>query len=138
MNPMDAQDHSQTPGPPSRLKPCPQSPNCVCSQAESARHRIEPLPTGDHPDETFAALKKLLSRMPGTRIRSESATYLHAEARTKWLRFVDDLECLLDVEQRCIHIRSASRLGYSDLGANRRRVESIRTQLEQQLAQKTR
>jgi uncharacterized protein (DUF1499 family) len=53
-------------------------------------------------------------------------TYLHAEARSLIFRFVDDVEFLIDPGQRRIQVRSASRIGYSDFGVNRRRVERIR------------
>lgn len=64
--------------------------------------------------------------MPRTRIRRDEAAYLHAEFRSLIFRFVDDVEFLLDADAGVIHVRSASRLGYSDLGVNRRRVEAIR------------
>lgn len=64
--------------------------------------------------------------MPRTRIVKEDGVYLHAEVRSFLFRFVDDLEFLIDTEQSLIHMRSASRTGYSDLGVNRRRVEHVR------------
>jgi len=56
----------------------------------------------------------------------EEGDYLHAEARSLLFRFVDDVEFLFDADKQVIHVRSASRTGYSDLGVNRRRVERIR------------
>lgn len=72
-------------------------------------------------------LRQVLRAMPRVQIRSDRAGYLHAEFRSLILRFVDDVEFLIDVKAGVIHVRSASRLGYSDLGVNRSRVETIRT-----------
>jgi len=109
-----------------RLKPCPVSPNCVCSQATDASHAIAPLSYPGDGAQAFGRLEELVARWPGAVIVNESEGYLHAEFATRWLRFVDDVELLLDPAARVIHVRSASRLGYSDLGTNRRRVEAIR------------
>jgi uncharacterized protein (DUF1499 family) len=63
---------------------------------------------------------------------TESGSYLRFEMTTPWWRFIDDLECLHDPATDVIHVRSASRIGHSDLGANRRRVERIRARLERE------
>jgi uncharacterized protein (DUF1499 family) len=60
---------------------------------------------------------------------NETPGYLHAECRSALFGFVDDLELHLRVSEGVIAVRSASRLGYSDLGVNRRRVEILRTSL---------
>lgn len=110
-----------------RLAPCPATPNCVCSQDDAPGHAIEPLRFDDSPEAAWDRLRRAVRAQPRTRIVEESERYLHAEATTRLLRFVDDVEFLLDRGGRQIHVRSASRLGYSDLGVNRRRVEAIRT-----------
>ncbi|KAB0665860.1 DUF1499 domain-containing protein [Oryzomonas japonica] len=107
-----------------RLTACPTSPNCVLSQADDERHRIAPLSFTGEPDAAFARLKQLLARRTDATVIEERPGYLRAELRTTL--FTDDAEFLLDRERRCIQIRSASRLGYSDLGKNRRRMEEIR------------
>lgn len=109
------------------LAVCPDSPNCVSSQAVDQQHRIEPLTTGDNPDTTFARLAEIIGRRPDATVIETTATYLRVEFHTRL--FTDDAEFLLDRERRLIHLRSASRLGYSDLGLNRRRIEEIRGQL---------
>jgi uncharacterized protein (DUF1499 family) len=106
------------------LAACPGSPNCVSSQAVDEGHRIAPLLFSDDPDAAFARLKLVLGRRGDTTIRVDLPGYLRVELRTRL--FVDDGEFLLDRTQRVIHIRSASRLGYSDLGKNRSRIEEIR------------
>lgn len=111
------------------LQPCPDSPNCVSSLAPETdeEHRIEPLPLLGEPDTAIDRMATLVDQMPRTTILEQRDNYLAAEFRTLVLRFRDDVEFLLDEENGLIHVRSASRTGYSDLGVNRRRVEDIRT-----------
>jgi uncharacterized protein (DUF1499 family) len=117
-----------------KLKPCPRRPNCVSSQSPGTSHYIEPL----HYDVSrTTARKKLIKILKGTHrtnIVSDKQNYIHAECRTRFLRFVDDLEFLFDDDDSVIHVRSASRLGYSDLGVNRRRVEQLRQDFENELS----
>ncbi len=109
------------------LSSCPASPNCVSSHAADERHKIGALTFSGDPDTAFARLKLVLGRRGDTTIIEEKPGYLRVELRTTL--FVDDGEFLLDRTRGVIHIRSASRLGYSDLGKNRSRMEEIRTQL---------
>ena len=106
------------------LSSCPSSPNCVSSQTSDKRHLIAPLAFNGDPDTAFARLKQILAQRNDTAVIEESSGYLRAELRTAF--FVDDGEFLLDRVGRVIHVRSASRLGYSDLGKNRSRMEDIR------------
>jgi len=113
-----------------RLAPCPASPNCVSSDApRSDSHHIEPLRVAGDPASTWQALIEHLQRQPRYTIVERRADYLRAEARTRLLRFVDDVEFHLRADQGEIAMRSASRIGYSDLGANRRRLEALRQAL---------
>lgn len=109
-----------------RLASCPSSPNCVSSQADDERHRIAPLTFSGDPDTAFIRLKLVLERRGDTTIIEDKPGYLSVELRTTL--FVDDGEFLLDRSRSAIQVRSASRLGYSDLGKNRSRMEEIRTQ----------
>ena len=113
-----------------RLADCPGSPNCVSSQAPDPGHRIAPLAFSDRPGDAFARLKELLLRRGDTRIVEAGAGYLRVEFSTRL--FVDDGEFLLDPDRRLIQLRSASRLGYWDLGKNRRRIEEIRARYRAQ------
>ena len=70
-------------------------------------------------------IKELVEEMPRTKIVTVEDNYLHAEFRSSVFRFVDDVEFLIDPKERAIHFRSASRVGYSDFGVNRRRMEQI-------------
>lgn len=109
-----------------RLRPCPNSPNCVCSQDDDAGHQIEPLRFTDSPHDAWDRLHDLVKKLPRTRVVSRDDNYLHVEFTTPLMRFVDDVEFLLDETASLIHVRSSSRIGHSDLGANRKRIEAIR------------
>jgi uncharacterized protein (DUF1499 family) len=108
------------------LAPCPEKPNCVSSLATDTRHFIEPLQFTGEPVDAWARLKAILQRQTRTRIVAEQDGYLHAEFRSAVFRFVDDVEFAMQEELMVIHVRSASRTGYSDFGVNRRRVERLR------------
>ncbi|HED66782.1 MAG TPA: DUF1499 domain-containing protein [Planctomycetes bacterium] len=110
-----------------RLRPCPESPNCVCSQSTEASSRIAPLAFQGDPAAAFASLIEFLEAEPRVTLEEVGTTYAHAVFRTRFLRFRDDVEFLLDPEAHVIHVRSASRIGYSDLGKNRERVEDLRS-----------
>jgi uncharacterized protein (DUF1499 family) len=105
-----------------RLKPCPASPNCVCSSDSDKEHGIAAIAYGQ-PD-AMTKLKGIINGMERTAIIIESEDYLHVEFTTKLMGYVDDVEFYL--KDGVIQVRSASRLGKSDLGLNRQRIEAIR------------
>jgi uncharacterized protein (DUF1499 family) len=108
-----------------RLSPCPSSPNCVSSQSDDERHRIDPIRFTSAPGEAMERLKRVVLGMERAKVVRETSDYIHVEFRTL-LGFVDDAEFYLDENQKVIHLRSASRVGYWDLGVNRKRMECIR------------
>jgi len=114
-----------------RLADCPPSPNCVSSRSPDAGHTVDPLTYSTDADAAMRALKDVIGNMKRTRIRTESKGYLHVEFTSALFRFVDDVEFLVDEQARLIHVRSASRIGHSDLGANRKRVEQLRSLWQQ-------
>lgn len=116
-----------------RLAPCPQSPNCVSSQAEEASHRVEPLKFEVTAGQAWEAAMAATASLDRTRIVEDTGRYLHAEVRSRVFGFVDDLELLMDAEAKVIHVRSASRSGYSDLGVNRSRIQTLRGKFSQAL-----
>jgi uncharacterized protein (DUF1499 family) len=107
-----------------RLSPCPDAPNCVSTQSSDPRHRIEALPFRGSAEQTMAAVLSVVETMAKTTIITQAEDYLHVEYRTK-MGFVDDVEFYLDESTKTVHFRSASRIGYSDLGVNRRRMQEF-------------
>jgi uncharacterized protein (DUF1499 family) len=108
-----------------RLAPCPNSPNCVSTQAERESQRMPPLVYRGTREEARRRLLRVIESLPRTKIVANEPDYLAVEFRSRIFRFVDDVEFLFDDRERVIHFRSASRIGYSDLGANRSRMEGI-------------
>ncbi len=106
-----------------QLRVCPATLNCVCSEQGSSV--IEPLSYITQADVAWDRVKQIIVTTGG-KIITEQAGYLHAQYETPLMRYIDDVELRLDVSQQRIHIRSASRVGYSDLGANQKRVSLIR------------
>lgn len=109
-----------------RLAPCPDSPNCVSSYEEDETHGIAPL------QADLATIESVILQMDRTNIVEMRGNYLYAEFTSRIMGYVDDVEFLHDPQSGLTHVRSASRLGYSDLGANRNRIEAIRESLNSQ------
>jgi len=114
----------------SGLKGCPKRANCVSSEAKDKQHSVAPFRLQGNPDVSWPRIRDTISAMPRWRIVAATDTYIHAECKSRVFGFVDDLELLLNLSNGVISIRSASRIGYSDLGANRRRVELLRQALK--------
>ena len=114
-----------------KLAACPSSPNCVSSFSQDAEHKIEPLVYTSSQSEAMAKLKGAIESLKKTKIITATDNYLYAEFTSALMGFVDDVEFLVDDGAKVIHVRSASRLGESDAGVNRKRIETIRTQLNQ-------
>jgi uncharacterized protein (DUF1499 family) len=114
-----------------RLSACPETPNCVCTQADEPVHTIEPIPFTGAVDEAMQRLGSIVANQPRATIVAKEGSYLHVEFVSRFFRFVDDVEFFVDEANGVIHFRSASRVGYSDLGANRKRMESIRASFQQ-------
>ncbi|MCI1191575.1 DUF1499 domain-containing protein [Calidifontimicrobium sp. SYSU G02091] len=128
-----------------RLKPPSATPNSVSSQAalhpdhpRREQAHIDPLPAIDGDARaTIAWLATHLETRPDARIVERRGDYLRVEFTTRWLRFVDDAEFWADGAAGVVQVRSASRLGHSDLGVNRQRIEALRAQLAQAAAGRT-
>lgn len=110
-----------------KLAACPSSPNCVSSQSQDAEHQIEALQYEGTPAEAIAQLKTTIEALPRTTIIQTTDNYLYAEFTSALMGFVDDVEFYINPDQPVIEVRSASRLGESDLGVNRQRIEAIRS-----------
>lgn len=114
------------------LKPCPSSPNCVSTLADATDsvHYIEALAVDADPvaimDSAQAALETL-----GANITSRTDTHIDAIVTSKIFRFKDDVTIV--VENGLVHARSASRVGHSDLGVNRKRITALFAHIERSL-----
>lgn len=117
---------------PEQLESCPGSPNCVCSTDTDPAHQIAPLKIAGDSEQAWQTLLEVLRADGSITIITATERYIRAEAKTRLLRFTDDVEFLLNLEQGVIDIRSASRIGYSDLGKNRKRLEGIRSAMGSQ------
>ena len=115
-----------------KLAPVVKKPNNVSSQADvgDRAHYVAPLKFTGDATVAFQKLLKMVQSQPRASVVTQDGQYLHAEFSSPLMGFVDDVEFLLAPEQGLIHVRSAARLGYSDLGVNRKRAESLRAQFE--------
>lgn len=113
-----------------QLRPCPGSPTCVSSEQEGTPSWIEPLAFKDEPETAWGRAGEAVRDIDG-KVQEDSDDYLWATFTSRVFRFVDDLELRMDTDARVIHVRSGSRVGYSDLGVNRNRVEKLRTRFNE-------
>ncbi|WP_415891094.1 DUF1499 domain-containing protein [Neptuniibacter sp. SY11_33] len=121
----------------SRLTKCSGKPNCVCTEFSDKAHYIEPfeLPISvQDSDAAITVLAKVIESSGGV-VKSiiKENRYIAAEFSSRILGFVDDFEVRIDMDERLVHFRSASRVGYSDFGVNKVRAQSIISQLEKEL-----
>ncbi|WP_415900872.1 DUF1499 domain-containing protein [Neptuniibacter sp. QD48_11] len=121
----------------SRLTKCSSKPNCVCSEYSDKPHYIEPLALPANVKDSDAVIAVLVEVIEGAggvvQILIKENRYIAAEFNSRILGFVDDFEVRIDMEERLVHFRSASREGYSDFGVNKARVRSITSQLEKEI-----
>ena len=120
-------DNDVDPATVTELASCPSSPNCVCSTDTEGSHYIDPIAVSGKLDTAWQTLRDILGADGSISIVAADGHYIRAEAKTRFMRFTDDVEFLLDREAGVIDMRSASRVGYSDLGKNRSRLEGVRS-----------
>ncbi|WP_293749817.1 DUF1499 domain-containing protein [uncultured Paraglaciecola sp.] len=112
-----------------QLMPCPNTPNCVSSQTTDKSHFIQPMHFSGAREEAQQRMLQILNTLQQTEIKTVQENYIRAEFTSKIFRFTDDVEFYfmpIKNDMITINLRSASRIGYSDLGANRKRIELIR------------
>ena len=112
------------------LSNCPASPNCVVSQNGDAEHSIDAITYNSDRATAKESLLKVLSVVPRTEVIEETDDYILSESTSRIFKFVDDAEFYFPEDEKVIQVRSASRVGESDLGVNRRRIEQIRLAME--------
>ncbi len=109
-----------------RLSRCTVHANCVCSEyTDNDLYAIDPLPWHSELDELIARIV-LAFEQDGGVLQSAQGTYLVFQFQSRVFRFIDDVEVRIDIAQKVVHVRSASRVGYRDFGVNRQRIERVR------------
>ncbi len=111
-----------------RLAPCPNSDNCVISDRHDTAHYLPAWKTNQTPEQVKFKLMAILQQHSNIQLISHSEFYIHGQYRSDWFGFIDDLEFL--IEEDAVQIRSASRLGYSDFGANKKHLLAIKKAFE--------
>ena len=115
-----------------KLAKCPDSPNCVCTQATTESQKMLPITfTGSAADQLEKIKRIVGEKFPRVKLIGESEYYLQYEFKSLIFRFVDDVEFFVDDASSEIHFRSASRVGHSDMGANRKRMNRMVEQLSE-------
>ena len=117
------------------LAPCGPAPHCVCSESGDSAdrvHRVEPIALPPQADALRWRVLREVIAMQGGNVERQAEGYLHASFESALFGFVDDVEFRLD--GALLQVRSSSRVGYSDLGANRKRVEALRAALTEAFA----
>ena len=109
-----------------KFYPCPDTPNCVSTLATDKQHKIDPIKYSGSLSETKEKVIKIIDSLKRSKIITNKENYIHAEFRSATFRFIDDVELLFDDSEKIIHFRSRARLGHSDMGVNRKRMENIR------------
>ncbi|MDY6781697.1 MAG: DUF1499 domain-containing protein [Cyanobacteriota bacterium] len=114
-----------------QLAPCPNTPNCVSSQSDDIDHYIDPLADNGQASAPLSRLEQIVNETKRAKVIARADNYLYAQFTSRWMGFVDDVEFFED-DAGEIEVRSASRLGESDLGVNRSRIETLRSQFQGQ------
>ncbi len=112
-----------------KFYPCPNTPNCVSTQATDAKHKISPISYSGAMSEAKEKIIKIVNSLKRTKIITNTENYIHAEVRTATFKFVDDVEFFFDDSEKIVQFRSRARSGHSDMGVNRKRMEKIREML---------
>ena len=102
----------------------------MSSEAKDERHAIASFRLKGDPKVSWPLIRDEIASTPGWLVVTATDNYIHAECKSRIFRFVDDLELYFNSSNGIISVRSASRIGYSDFGANRRRVERLRSELK--------
>ena len=112
------------------LTPCVHRSNCVHTEDLERGRPEPPLAVDGNPEAALDRLERAVRSLPSSRIVERRPGYLRAEFRTTWMRFVDDFEAAADPRGAVLHMRSSSRVGRADRGANRRRIRALRAEYE--------
>ena len=114
----------------SPMTPCPKTPNCVSSADTNRGHHIRPLRFQGSAKDAQYRLLNILNKFGRSKVITFEENIIQVEFTSSLLGFVDDVEFHFDNFEKIVHVKSASRVGFSDLGVNRRRIENIRKLFE--------
>ncbi|MEO7359945.1 MAG: DUF1499 domain-containing protein [Gemmatimonadaceae bacterium] len=114
-----------------QLPRCPDTPNCVSTDAERESQRMVAVPFTDTPASALARAKAAVLAESRSKIVAADPTWLKAECKSFLFRFVDDVEVIVDTDSHTFRFRSASRVGRGDMGVNRKRMERISARLRE-------
>jgi uncharacterized protein (DUF1499 family) len=115
-----------------KLALCPASPNCISTEEESSIHSLDAPTLKVAAEQAWPAVVAAVAVLPRTTLTYQGHYHLRAESRSWLFRFTDDIEIYWDAKNNQLAMRSASRLGYSDLGVNARRLKKIIAELRSQ------
>jgi len=115
-----------------QFAPCPDSPNCVNSFDNDEEHAIDPISISGSVETVQAALLQVIHNLPRTEVITSEPTYVHVVSRSRIMGYLDDAEFMIDADAALIHVRSASRLGHSDMGVNRAFIEEVRAMMNKE------
>ncbi len=109
-----------------KFSPCPESPNCVSSDANDKGHAVDVFKLNKNLENNWKEIHDVVNSLSRTKIISFDEKYIHAECSSAVFGFVDDLQLHLREQGEYVAVKSAARLGYSDFGVNRKRVTDLR------------
>ena len=108
------------------LPACGSLPNCVNSESGSGGKAVAPLQATE---QQWQQLKQWLAAQPDWTVTNDAGDFVQAVVKTPLMRYRDDVQLRYVKDAGVIHVRSSSRLGIGDMGANRKRVEMLRAEL---------
>lgn len=108
------------------LGDCPETPNCQGTESSRAAQKVQRLPLSQPADKAITLIANIVATQPGVAIAKQDDRYLHVTYTSRLMGYVDDVEFLVSGDDRSVQMRSASRLGKSDLGANLKRINQLR------------
>lgn len=117
-----------------QLQRCATSPNCVVSEFyDDTKHYLDPIVLGDQQEQNAMETASQALVAMGGRVTAMNDAYIASEFKSSLFGFVDDFELRLDQDKHVLHFRSSSRVGYSDLGANAKRVQTFKSEFARRL-----
>jgi len=105
--------------------PMPKSPNAVSSQSDDPDYHVEPFPFKENLEHTKAVIINAIESYGNAEIITNESNYIHAIFTTSKMRFHDDVEIYFNESAGIVEYRSASRVGYSDMGLNKERYNKL-------------